>query len=125
MGTIADELRERSKFDNKMIVGSEIRAAICEVEAERDTLQQEVAELEVELTNHAERRARNIVTDLRHENDTLQQRVKELEGDNKAYATVGEHAVKQLLRVWKHINPQVGLGYIVTDVVNNYCTLDD
>lgn len=36
MGNLANELKERSKNDHAMIVGSEIRAAICELEAERD-----------------------------------------------------------------------------------------
>lgn len=36
MGDIANELRERSKNDRAMIVGSDIRAAICELEQERD-----------------------------------------------------------------------------------------
>lgn len=41
MGRIADELSERSKSDNAMIVGSEIREAIAELQAEVDALKAE------------------------------------------------------------------------------------
>ena len=34
MGKLSDELRERSKLDNAIIVGSEIRAALSELDAE-------------------------------------------------------------------------------------------
>lgn len=48
MGRLSEELKQRSKNDRlcKMIVGSEIRAAIQEVETERDTLQARVQVLE-------------------------------------------------------------------------------
>ena len=38
MGKLADELFERSKRDDKMIVGSEIRAALQELQVEKNSL---------------------------------------------------------------------------------------
>jgi len=49
MGAIADELNERSKLDNRIIVGSEIRAAIGELWAEIAKLKAEKEELRADL----------------------------------------------------------------------------
>ena len=51
MGKIADELNELSRNDNALIVGSEIRAAIAELEKENAELQAQLASTGEQLTS--------------------------------------------------------------------------
>ena len=52
-GPLAGKLNERSKFDDAMIVGSEIRAALQEQRQEIERLEAENAQLRIEIEAHS------------------------------------------------------------------------